>query len=455
MLNQSWGGVNESIKEGMSSTYLHSLEGLVKNIKVNKSSGLNSENLELKFCSDSDCKMSVFDVDVNMNRTSGTVKTVGVRNLMDKLNNDYRNTESTSLLLSATLVGNNDSSVQITLEFPNVQMSKNQAHCVFWNTTLGDWSDEGCVLSNTDQNRTVCICNHLTSFSVLMSKDAIALPFLDEITYVGLGVSICSLVILLIIESLVWAAVVKSNLSHFRHTSLVNISLCLLLADCSFLASSFPDRLTETLCLVFTISKHFFFLAMFCWMLCLSVMLVHQLIFVFNPLRKKVFMFFSSIMGYVVPLLLVGSSYVYYKYTDQPYHKKETCWLTFNGLLDGSLHAFLLPVGAIIFTNMFSMGVVILTLVKTSMPDGGKSADAETAKSILKVIVFLTPVFGVTWIFGFIMLLLDDDDPMKPFFVYAFTIFNSFQVFLNKPAHQTELCSMTFLNVHYQHIPIG
>jgi G protein-coupled receptor 113 len=177
---------------------------------------------------------------------------------------------------------------------------------------------------------------------------------------------------------------------------------------------------------------------MFCWMLCLSVMLVHQLIFVFNPLRKRVFMFLSSIVGYIVPMLIVGSTYVYYKYTGSDYRKKGTCWLTYEGLLRGSIHAFLLPVGVVVLTNLFSMCVVILTLTKTAVPDDNKS-DAETAKSILKVMLFLTPAFGLTWILGFVMLFLGDSSDeasidgstqsgLMIFITYAFTILNSFQV---------------------------
>ncbi|KAF7642607.1 hypothetical protein LDENG_00255000 [Lucifuga dentata] len=401
MLNQSWGGVSASTKSTMSSNYLQSVESLVKNIKINVSSGMRTENLDLKFCSKSDCNMSVFDIGVNLNQTSGTIKAVGVKNLMNKLRNNYPKTEATGLLLSATLVDSNDSSVQITLVFPKDQMNDEKPVCVFWNTTTENWSSEGCTSSSSDENSTstICQCNHLTSFSVLMSKNVDVLPFLNEITYGGLGVSICCLLLLLIIESLVWSAVVKTNLSHFRHTALVNISVCLLLADCSFLAGSFPEILSDTWCLILTICRHFFFLAMFCWMLCLSVMLVHQLIFVFNPLRKRVFMFFSTIIGYICPILMVGSSYVYYKYTDKPYYNKKTCWLTFEGLLKGSMHAFLLPVGTVVFINIFSMGVVVLTLLKTSVPDGSKADDKETAKS----------------------------HAMRPFFVYAFTILNAFQ----------------------------
>lgn len=272
------------------------------------------------------------------------------------------------------------------------------------------------------------MCNHLTSFSVLMAKGDVSTDVLDIITNVGLGVSICSLLIFLIIESLVWSAVVKTNLSHFRHTAIVNISIFRLLADCSFLASSNPEKISDTWCLVLTVCKHLFYLAMFSWMLCLSVMLVHQLIFVFSPLRKRVFMFFSSIIGYVCPILIVGSSYVYCKYTDKPYYdKKKGCWLVYEKLLEGSIHAFLLPVGTVILTNLFSMVVVIFTLMKSSAPEGSKTDDKETVKSILKVVVFLTPVFGVTWIIGFAQLLLDDTNSMYEVVLYSFTILNSFQ----------------------------
>ncbi|KAM9339189.1 adhesion G-protein coupled receptor F1 [Symphorus nematophorus] len=429
MLNKTWAGVNESVIQNVSSSYLLSVEDLVKNIKINRSHELNSQNLELKFCSGSDCEVSVFDVEVTLNQSSGTVKTVAVKNLMDKLNNNFDGSKMirTSLVISATVENNHDSQLEITLAFPRGQQNVTEPHCVFWNTTENGWSDEGCHVKTGDGNHTTCVCNHLTSFSVLMSKSDVSDKVLDMITVVGLGVSVCSLLIFLIIESLVWSAVVKTNLSHFRHTALVNIAVFLMLADCSFLASTNAKNLSDNWCLVLTMSKHLFYLAMFSWMLCMSVMLVHQLIFVFSPLRKRVFMFFSSIIGYVCPILIVGSSYVYCKYTNSQYFNRKTCWLVFDRLLEGSIHAFVLPVGTVILTNLFSMVVVILTLVKSSVPDGSKTDEKETAKSILKVVVFLTPVFGVTWIIGFAMLMLEEKSQMHKIASYAFTILNSFQ----------------------------
>uniref|UniRef100_A0A8C8IPZ0 Adhesion G protein-coupled receptor F3b n=1 Tax=Oncorhynchus tshawytscha TaxID=74940 RepID=A0A8C8IPZ0_ONCTS len=308
--------------------------------------------------------------------------------------------------LNSTLQNSNDSKIDIKLDFPiNQSMSRDsKILCVFWNTTLKEWSEEGCKWKEMVNNKSYCECTHLTSFSVLMSKTPVNLPFLDEITYVGLGMSICSLIVFLFIEALVWSAVVKSNLSHFRHTALVNISLCLLLADCSFLASSIPS-ISDTWCLILTVTKHFFFLAMFCWMLCLSVMLIHQLIFVFHPLRKRVYLLLSTVLGYVCPAVIVAATYVYYKYTGNPYHNTTTCWLIYDGLLKGSIYAFLLPIGTIVLMNLFSMCVVIMTLLKSNVPDGSNADEKETAKSILKVVVFLTPVFGITWVLGFFVLI--------------------------------------------------
>ena len=42
--------------------------------------------------------------------------------------------------------------------------------CVWWEGT--DWSTAGCRLSQSDLSRTVCLCNHLTSFGIMFSGDA-------------------------------------------------------------------------------------------------------------------------------------------------------------------------------------------------------------------------------------------------------------------------------------------
>ena len=42
--------------------------------------------------------------------------------------------------------------------------------CVWWEGR--DWSTAGCQLSHTDRAKTVCHCNHLTSFGIMFSGTA-------------------------------------------------------------------------------------------------------------------------------------------------------------------------------------------------------------------------------------------------------------------------------------------
>lgn len=435
MLNKTWTKVNTTVLHNMSAGYLEALEGLVENIGVNtsgNSTDFNTENIDLKYCGKPDCRVEVFGIGVQLNKSKGIMKTVAVKNLMHKLRNTYKKTKATDLLVSTTLEYNDDPAILIEMEFPLDVDDDEKPHCVFWDTHKDDFSATGCKAKDkvsSNRSRVYCECNHLTSFSVLMSRGDVSTPELDVITYVGLGVSIVSLIIFLIIEYLVWAAVVKTKLSHYRHTAMVNIAMFLLLADICFLASVEPTKLSPDMCLALTVCKHLFFLAKFCWMFCLSAMLVHQLIFVFNPLRKKVFMYLSSIVGYIVPILIVGSTYVYYKYTNKPYHNEDMCWLTYERLLVGSLHAFLLPIGIILLSNIFSLGVVIVTLLKSAKNDSSKTDEKDTAKSIIKVILVLAPVFGVTWSIGFCLVVFPSTHPAYPFFNYTFTIVNSFQGF--------------------------
>ncbi|KAG7316807.1 hypothetical protein KOW79_020348 [Hemibagrus wyckioides] len=430
LLNTSWSSGNIQRDYKVATTYLSSVENLVKNIQINNSEGHNSSNIQLQICrNNSACNKTVFNVEVELNSSSSLVKTMGMQGMAERLPKGiYCEAIFPSIVVTAVVENNGPVNITMNYPIPENDSAGNSPACIFWNTTENKWSQLGCVLVQSSGNMSYCECNHLTSFSMLLSKTPVNLPFLDQLTYIGLGISICSLIVFLIIEFLVWNAVVKSNLSHFRHMSLVNISLCLLIADCAFVASSFPNILNDTLCLILTLAKHFFYLGMFFWMLCLSMMLLHQLIFVFNPLRKSVYMPLAIIVGYVFPTVVVGTTYLYYnKRKDVTYYNRASCWLTYVSSLQGSLYAFLFPIGFIVFANLCSMVVVISTVLKPAATENTKKDDKEAAKSVIKVIVFLTPVFGGTWVLGLFVFLMDDNKITKVIINYAFTIVNSLQ----------------------------
>ena len=72
-----------------------------------------------------------------------------------------------------------------------------QKKCGFWDLTTQTWSTRGCKLNATLSNstRTVCDCNHLTSFGQLMDYSGEASPYPDLLTNILLPISIISLVL--------------------------------------------------------------------------------------------------------------------------------------------------------------------------------------------------------------------------------------------------------------------
>ncbi|KAF3849480.1 hypothetical protein F7725_019199 [Dissostichus mawsoni] len=91
---------------------------------------------------------------------------------------------------------------------------------------------------------------------------------LDLITYVGVGISLASLVICLIIEGYVWKAITKNSTAFMRHVSIINTALSLLIADICFIIGAIADNPAEnpgreTLMFQLTCSTATFFMHFF------------------------------------------------------------------------------------------------------------------------------------------------------------------------------------------------
>lgn len=417
--------------------YLKTFEDVVKQISVDTDNQTFSEsNVELMICNETDerCRKT-FKFELS-NKTSGKIYQSKIMNLPTLLP-DYNNSTTTEYILS--VVSSNQANQTISIDFPNRRLPNHRMFCVYFDFNISNWNDQGCTWGGAN-NPNNCICNHLSAFTSLMSRTPEEIPSLDILTYIGLGVSIISLFLCLVIEFVVWNTVVKSNIAHFRHTVLVNLALCLLVAHCSFLAASSPID-TSQWCLSFTVIKHFCFLAAFFWMLCMSMGLLHQLIFVFVQLRKKVYLGLCFSLGYVIPLVIVMCTVVTYDNgAVQSYYTNETCWLIYDGVLQGSIHAFVIPVGIIVLVNMFTMVVVITRILKPTLSEGKSHDEKEIIRSVIRTVVLLTPSLGLTWVFGFFVLTIDLTlSPFAEIVNYGFTFFNSFQVRINHPLHHSLL----------------
>ncbi|XP_032876351.1 adhesion G-protein coupled receptor F1-like [Amblyraja radiata] len=317
--------------------------------------------------------------------------------------------------------------IKLTLSPKSKPANLKSAKCVFWNSSVINnmqigWSSKGCKTETIESN-ILCTCNHLTSFAVLMSPLVIRVPFIDELTYIGLSISIMSLLICITIEKITWKAVTKSSIAYSRHITQLNTAVALLLAQISFLIGSVKSiKMEDQLCTVATIFTHFFFLSTFFWTLNQSLTLLHQIIFVFHHIGRLTFISFCFLIGYGCPLAIVIAATTSLLKKDM-YKRKDACWLdaTLNHKFSAFL-TFIIPVGCIIAINIIILTIVILKLLRPNISEGLKEQEKETIKKIIKAVLIFTPTFGLTWIVGFALLKNNSN-----FLNYAFVLLNSFQ----------------------------
>lgn len=87
----------------------------------------------------------------------------------------------------------------VRLTFRHLQTENvSNPSCVFWDYTMNTWSEEGCHVDVNNNTHTVCLCDHLTNFAILMDVHSIYLPIghqvaLQVITYIGCIISITCL----------------------------------------------------------------------------------------------------------------------------------------------------------------------------------------------------------------------------------------------------------------------
>ncbi|XP_077367566.1 uncharacterized protein LOC144010915 [Festucalex cinctus] len=331
------------------------------------------------------------------------------------------------LVQSDTIIDN----VNFTFDIVNDSLGNPQ--CVFWNFSLfgglGGWDDEGCELVREDETVT-CQCDHLTSFSMLMSPLDIISRLLDFITYIGVGISMASLVICLIIEGFILTKVGNNATSYLRHVSIVNIAVCLLIADIWFIVgasiSEEPrERRNPQACTAATFFIHFFYLALFFWMLASALLLFYRLVWIFGGrLSTKTMLAIGFCLGYGVPLLIAVITIAVTAPTNAYIRENVICWL--NWERSRALLAFVIPALVIVFINILILIVVTVKIVQSrGMTINAQDDEKYVLVVIIRSLAILTPFFGITWGLGIGILI----DPTNLGIHIAFAFFNSLQGF--------------------------
>ncbi|KAF6112568.1 adhesion G protein-coupled receptor F5 [Phyllostomus discolor] len=346
--------------------------------------------------------------------------------------NAQRKNFANSLVMTTTVSHKINMPFRISMTFKNNKPLGGKPQCVFWNFTLanytGGWDSSGCY-TKVDGDSVFCSCDHITSFSILMSPDSpdpdsLLKILLDIISYIGLCFSILSLAACLVVEAVVWKSVTKNRTSYMRHICIVNIAASLLVADIWFIvASTIRDHhyvLNETACVAATFFIHFFYLSVFFWMLTLGLMLFYRLVFILHDASKSFQKAIAFSLGYGCPLIISVIT-VGVTQPQEVYTRKNACWLNWEDTK--ALLAFVIPALIIVVVNVTITVVVITKILRPSIGDKPNKQEKSSLFQISKSIGVLTPLLGLTWGFGLATVFQGSN----AVFHIVFTLLNAFQ----------------------------
>ncbi|XP_005755172.1 adhesion G-protein coupled receptor F1-like [Pundamilia nyererei] len=440
-LNKNNGSISYSISnpDGVSSSLLQSLEIITKHLASFNNSGIDTPSIILNRTIYTNPIIGDFNssVVIEIPQNEGKNKSITVITFAS-LNNvlPAREIDNSSIKViggRVVLVQSSGQINNISLTFDILNDTLRDPKCVFWNFNLlnglGGWDDEGCEVVNTNETGTVtCNCNHLTSFSILMSPNSPVSLILDYITYIGVGISMGSLVICLIIEGLIWRKIRTNETSYLRHVSIVNIAVSLLIADIWFIigaAISDANHKNHSACTATTFFIHLFYLALFFWMFASALLLLYRTTNVFGGgLSKASMLVIGFSLGYGAPLIIATVTIAATAPDNKYIRENVICWLNWDE--SKALLAFVIPALSIVLINLIILVVVLYKIIRRRV---GTTAAQAGEKSVLLVIVkslaVLTPFFGITWGLGAGLLVHPRDIGIN----IAFALFNSLQGF--------------------------
>ncbi|XP_053181396.1 adhesion G-protein coupled receptor D1 [Scomber japonicus] len=299
------------------------------------------------------------------------------------------------------------------------QSNKVFLYCAFldYSSKEGVWSNEGCVRSDGNMTYSVCLCNHLTNFAILMQVVPIKLTTVHQVALSTIGYVGCSISIFCLAITLVTFAVLSSvsTIRNQRYHIHANLSFAILVAEILLLISArfSPGTLP---CKVMAVLLHFFFLSAFAWMLVEGLHLYSMVIKVFGSEGSKHFYYYG--IGWGSPLVICVVSMTS---ALDSYGEVDNCWLS---LKNGAIWAFVAPALFVIVVNIGILISVTRIISRISGENYKVHGDANAVKLTIKAVAVLLPILGISWIFGVLAL----NTHSLPF-LYIFAVFNSLQGF--------------------------
>ncbi|XP_068676669.1 latrophilin-like protein LAT-2 [Montipora foliosa] len=305
----------------------------------------------------------------------------------------------------------------VTLVFKNFKSAGNERECVFWNLSESKWSGDGCYVNFTPgSSETVCVCNHLTHFAVLMDLINVDAKLsqtdrklLEILTYVGLGLSILESVITIISH---WVLTERSSpLFQIR----VSLMSSLLTGQITFLVG-INATANKGACVAAAALMQYFFMAALCWMLVDGIHLYLFTVKVYNVSHK---MLVYHLLSWGIPAVFVSISLGIATGKDgiDSFVNDKYCWLSSGS---GAFWILVTFVGLVELAN-----TVIVVLLKKDMASMQHTShkQIEQARLEIRACLMLMPLLGITWLFGLLT-------PVHTAFLYVNVILNSTQGFI-------------------------
>ncbi|KAM9495850.1 adhesion G-protein coupled receptor G6 isoform 1-T1 [Clarias gariepinus] len=323
--------------------------------------------------------------------------------------------------------------VQIEIAHLEDQWHQNR-FCVFWDFSMdngtGGWNSEGCQVSpKSNSNKTICLCDHLTHFGVLMDLSGAAAhinarntKILTFITYIGCGIS----AIFSAVTMLTYIAFEKLR-RDYPSKILMNLSTSLLFLNMTFLLDGWlASYEMQGLCMTVAAFLHFFLLTSFTWMGLESIHMYIALVKVFNTYIRRYILKFC-IVGWGFPAVIVAlvlaadkTSYgkEFYGQGGNGQGFSEFCWIQSEVVFYATCVAYF----CIIFLLNMAMFIVVMMQI---CGRNGKRNNRTLQEEVLRNLrsgISLTFLLGMTWGFAFFAW-----GPVSLVFMYLFSIFNSLQ----------------------------
>ncbi|XP_053397968.1 adhesion G protein-coupled receptor E1-like [Mercenaria mercenaria] len=302
---------------------------------------------------------------------------------------------------------------ELELEFQGFKdTSSSEQHCAYWTTDVfgnGFWSTDGCRKVSGNSKVVKCKCNHLTNFAMLISpyrpseRDE---NILGIMSIVGCSISGLFILITLVVHLAYWR-LMKSD------KTILVVCLCVaFIVSYILFLGGVTQTSNETACTAVAVALHYVFLVLFFLMLAEGITVFITVTF---PFHKKSHLIELLIAAFVIPLVITGTTAGVSKL--EGYGNKNNCWLKPDTWL---FWTFAGPACAVILANYITIGLFFRRLF------GTKASHVKTLKEKAKMtavaIGVLTPVMGLTWVFGIFSV-----NEETIWLQYVFCVLTSFQ----------------------------